>query len=61
MGWYSGDTREVELASGTAVWYHNGLPAVLIRWVLIRDPLGEFEAQAQPCTDLEVTPQQIVA
>jgi hypothetical protein len=60
-GWYGGGTREVELASGTAVWYHAGLPAVPIRWVLIRDPLGKFEAQALLCTDLAVAPEQIVA
>jgi hypothetical protein len=61
VGWYGGGTRGVELASGTAVWYHGGLPVVPIRWVLIRDPLGQFEAQALLCTDLEVTPEQIVA
>jgi hypothetical protein len=60
-GWYGGGTREVELASGAAVWYHSGLPVVPIRWVLIRDPLGQFEPQALLCTDLEVTPEQIVA
>jgi hypothetical protein len=61
VNWYGGGTREVELASGTAVWYHAGLPAVPIRWVPIRDPLGQFEAQALLCTDLAVTPEQIVA
>jgi hypothetical protein len=61
VGWYGGGTREVELASGTAVWYHAGLPVVPIRWVLIRDPLGQFEAQALLCTDLAVSPAQIVA
>jgi hypothetical protein len=60
VGWYGAGTREVELASGTAVWYHYGLPAVPIRWVLIRDPLSQFEAQALLCTDLVVTPEQIV-
>jgi hypothetical protein len=61
VGWYGGGTREVELASGTAVWYHSGLPVVPIRWVLIRDPLGQFETQALLCTDLEVPPEQMVA
>ncbi len=59
--WYGGDSREVELTSGTAVWYHTGLPAVPIRWVLIRDPLSKFAAQALLCTDLETTPEQMVA
>jgi len=60
VAWYGGGTRLVELATGTAVWYHAGKPTVPLRWVLIRDPLGEFEAQALLCTDLAVLPQQIV-
>ena len=58
--WYGGETRTVELASGTAVWYHPGLPVVPIRWVLVRDPQQQFEPQALLCTDLRATPQQIV-
>ncbi len=57
---YGGGTRLVELATGTAVWYHAGKPTVPLRWVLIRDPLGEFEAQALLCTDLTASPQQVV-
>lgn len=58
--WYGGVMRQVELASGTAVWYHSGLPPVAIRWVLIRDPLGEFEPQALLCTDQAAAAGQIV-
>ena len=47
--------------SGTAGWYHSGKPPVPIRWVLIRDPRGEFTTQALLCTDLDATPEQIVA
>jgi len=60
VAWYGGGTRLVELATGTAVWYHAGKPTVPLRWVRIRDPLGEFEAQALLCTDLAIQPQQIV-
>jgi hypothetical protein len=31
-----------------------------MRWVLIRDPKGEFKPQALLCTDLEIAPDQIV-
>lgn len=58
--WYGGVMREVELASGTAVWYHSAKPVVPIRWVLIRDPLGEFEPQALLSTDQEVLAAQVV-
>ena len=37
--WYGRTNRIVELATGTAVWYHSGLPPVPIRWLLVRDPL----------------------
>jgi hypothetical protein len=58
--WYGNTLRTVELASGTAVWYHPGLPIVALRWVLIRDPLGKFTTQALLCTDLNATPAHIV-
>jgi len=59
-GWYGEKRRQVEIVSRTAVWYHSGMPPVAIRWVLIRDPKGEFRPQALLCTDLNVDPVQIV-
>ena len=44
--WYGSEDCTVEVSSATAVWYSTGLPAVPIRWVLIRDPEGGFEPQA---------------
>jgi hypothetical protein len=45
--WYGSAERTVEVASATALWYSTGLlPAVPIRWVLVRDPKGEFATQA---------------
>ncbi len=58
--WYAGGTRRVALASGTAVWYHPGLPVVPLRWVLVRAPEGELEPQALLSTDPSVPPRQIV-
>ncbi len=60
VAWYDGSTRTVEFISQTAVWYSPGKPAVPIRWVLIRDPLGKFDPQALLCTDLAVAPVQIL-
>ena len=60
LGWYANTQRTVELATGTALWYHTGLPIVPLRWVLIRDPLEKFTTQALLCTDLTATPAQIV-
>lgn len=60
VAWYGHTTHPLDLASGTAVWYHAGLPVVPIRWVLIRDGEGKFEPQALLSTDLSVSAQQIV-
>jgi hypothetical protein len=58
--WYGEGLRKVEIVSATAVWYHNGMPPLPIRWVLIRDPKGRFKPQALLCTDLSVKPEQIL-
>jgi hypothetical protein len=58
--WYGAGPRTIQVATGTAVWYRIGLPGLPIRWVLIRDPQQQFRSQALLCTDLGVTPEQIV-
>lgn len=58
--WYGEGPKEVEMVSNTAVWFHNGLPPLPIRWVLFRDPKGVFDPQALLCTDLTIQPEQIV-
>jgi DDE superfamily endonuclease len=61
LPWYGQSQRVIEVASTTAVWFHYGLPGVPIRLVLIRDVLDKFEPQALLCTDLNLTPQPILA
>jgi DDE superfamily endonuclease len=58
--WYGERERMVEIASATAVWYSTGLFAVPVRWVMVRDPRGEFKTQALLCTDLQADPERIV-
>jgi hypothetical protein len=58
--WYGRTNRLVEIATGTAVWYHSGLPPVPIRWLLVRDPRGELAPQAFLCTDLDADPVDIL-
>jgi hypothetical protein len=58
--WYGRGERTVEVVSATAVWYHAGLPSVPLRWVLIRDPHGQFDTQALLCTDRTAAPAQIL-
>lgn len=59
--WYGEAERAVEIASGTCVWYHTGMPVVPIKWVLVRDPHEKFETQAFLCTQVEAMPAQILA
>src|SRR3954471_6380418 len=59
--WYGGTTAQVEAVTGTALWYHPGAPTVALRWVLLRDPAGQFEPQALLSTAPRVPPAQIVA
>jgi DDE superfamily endonuclease len=59
--WYGSAERTVEIVSDSAIWYSTGLPAVPLRWVLIRDPQGEFKTQALLCTDLATEPERIIS
>jgi len=58
--WYDGQQRSMQIASQPALGFHYGLPAVPIRWVLIRDPQGQYKTACLLCTDQTVAPLQIV-
>jgi len=58
--WYDQHPRTMEIVSHTAVWYHPGKPPVPLRWVLVRDPQGEYETIALLATDPDLAPIQIV-
>lgn len=60
LSWYGGATREMEIASGIALWYQSPTPPVTIHWVLIRDPQGRYEPMALLCTDQQAEAVQIV-
>jgi hypothetical protein len=58
--WYDGQQRDMEICTATAIWFHNGKPPVPIRWVLIRDPQGNYAPLALLCTDAEQTSLSVV-
>jgi hypothetical protein len=58
-GWYGRTERQIELISGTALWYHPG-KRVPIRWLLVRDVAGEFEPQGFLCTDPGADPFDVL-
>jgi hypothetical protein len=59
--WYGNTRRRIQFCSGTAIWYHGGLPPASIRWVLIRDPARRFDPLALLCTDPDAKPLDIIA
>ena len=58
--WYGGGKRAVEIYTETCVWYKSGYAPVLIRWVLVRDPEGEYEPQVFASTNPDHTPLQML-
>jgi hypothetical protein len=50
----------VEIYTEVCVWYESGHAPVLIRWVLVHDPAGEYEPQASVSTNPGHTPLQIL-
>jgi hypothetical protein len=62
LAWYGGTQREVDLASGTALWYTPGYDPLPLRWVLVRDRASKrpFATQAFFATDQAAAAWQIV-
>jgi len=58
--WYGGKKREIEIATGTSLWHTSGFDPLPIRWVLVRDPLGEFKPTAFFSTNQTLAPLQIL-
>jgi hypothetical protein len=61
IDWYGGKRRIIEIATDTALRYTPGYDPLPIRWVLVRDPLAEFEPTAVFATDRSAAPLQILA
>ena len=58
--WYGRTEKRLEVATGTAVWYHSGMPVVPLRWVLVRDPKGDLDPKGFLCTDQGAEPTDIL-
>lgn len=58
--WYDATQRELEVTSGTAVWYRIGQPPLPIRWVIVRDPRGELDTRAYFSTRPSDAPREII-
>jgi hypothetical protein len=55
-----GEEQEIDVATGEAVWFHNGKPPVPIRWVLVKDPTGKQDPQCFLSTDQSLSAEEIL-
>lgn len=52
VGWYGGSQRQLDVLTGTALWYVRGHVPVSLRWVLVRCPSDpHFKPTALLCSD----------
>ena len=58
--WYNHGSVEMLVATGSAIWYHSGMTPLPIRWVLIKDPLGNVKPAALLCTKLDLDSKSII-
>jgi hypothetical protein len=59
--WYGDERCILEIATGTAIWYHSGgCRPPPVRWVLVRDPTGVLDPQAFLCNSLDAAPIEIL-
>jgi hypothetical protein len=61
VDWYGGKRKKLWVFSRTALWYTPKVPPVAIRYVVVADPEGKLRLEAFFCTDLQATPEQILA
>ncbi len=58
--WYGQKGKKMQLATGTAIWYHSGMEPTAIRWVLLKDAQGKGEPAALLSTDIALDTTTIV-
>lgn len=58
--WYSGRTKELDVLTGTCLWYHNSVGGVPIRWILTKDPKGENKTIAILVTDFRICAEKAI-
>jgi len=58
--WYDGRERMLEVVSGTGVWYRASSAVLPLRWVLTRDPSGNYPPKAYFTTDPEEEAIEVV-
>ncbi len=58
--WYGEENKKMLIIYGKSIWYKSSFPTVPLQWVLLKDPSGKSETRALQCTDLNLTPMEII-
>lgn len=58
--WYSSKTKNLDVLTGTCLWYHNTVGGVPIRWIITKDPKGENKPIAILVTDFRVCAERAI-
>jgi hypothetical protein len=61
VDWYGGQRRTLWVFSHTALWHTLGVPPVEGHCLIVCDPEGKLRMDAFFCTDLQGTPEPILA
>jgi len=60
VGWYGGGRREVEVVTGTGLWYKSGRPLVGLRWVFVHDLTGTHRDGYFFTTDVTMSVRSLI-
>ncbi len=59
IDWYGNEKKKVKMLSGIQLWYSSGEKPLLIRWVIVIDPITN-KVEAFFSTDVSLEPEQII-
>ncbi len=59
ISWYSDTYKDLDVLTGTCLWYHNSVGGVPIRWILTKDP-NTSKQLAILVTDFKICAEQAI-
>lgn len=60
VAWYGGQSRRVEVVTGTGGWYRSGAGVVEVRWVFVHDLSGTHRDEYFYTTDVKLSAAQVI-
>jgi DDE superfamily endonuclease len=58
--WYGQENKKMLITTGKSIWYKSSFPTIELQWVLLKDPEGKIEPKAIQCTDLNLSPIEMI-